>query len=229
MIRAVRTCVCAALLVGVVCATASADVLGPLLPGRVMQAGLSWRKIDRTVGLTPYSGGTLRKTEIDQNDISVFGRYGVTSNATFSFELSVTPDDLAFEDGSGSLYVVGGAVQLGVWTNPYYAVSAGFHYASMYWKNDAAGPDVEEQLLEFTLQLQRSWSFKQADGHLWIAPMISYFSLRGQAPANNLLQEPLDAGGGLIGANAILYHVGVETQYLWVETSELRVAMFYRF
>jgi len=210
--------------------TAFANALGPLLPARIMEAGLSWRSMDRTVGYQPYTGAPVREQEISQNDISVFARYGVTSNATVSFELSVTPDELAFQHGEGSLYVVGSAVQLGIWANPHYALSGGIHYASMYWKNDGVGPDFEESLFELTLQLQRSWAFKQAGGYIWVAPMISYLWVNAQAPADTRLQEPVDNAGGLVGANAVFYkHAGVEVQYLWVETSELRVAMFYRF
>jgi hypothetical protein len=220
----------ALLLLGTFSSTAQCNALGPLLPERVMEAGVSWRSIDRTVGYVPYVGAVSRNMKIEQNDIAVFGRYGVTSSTTFSFELSVTPDELAFKNGTGSLYVVGGALQLGVWTNLDYALSVGFHYASLYWKNDAAGPDVEEQLLEFTLQLQRSWALKDAEGIVWAAPLVSYLTLKEQRPANDAFQEPFDNAGALIGANATFYrHAGVEAQYLWVETSELRMALFYRF
>ena len=209
---------------------ARADVLGPLLPAHVMDAGVGWRVIERTVAYAPYSGAVERETDIKQNDIAAFGRYGVSSSATFSFELSVTPDELAFKDGSGALYLVGGALQLGIWANPHYALSAGFHYARYFWRNDGSGPDLDEQLLEFTLQIQRSWGLSNVAGEIWAAPLVSHFSLEQQLPAPNNYQEPYDTEGGLIGGSARLYeHAGLEAEYLWVETSELRVAMFYRF
>lgn len=209
---------------------ARADVLGPLLPAHVMDAGIGWRSIERTVAYEPYPGAVERETDIKQNDIAAFARYGVTSNATFSFELSVTPDELAFKDGSGALYLVGGALQLGIWTNPHYALSFGFHYARYFWRNDASGPDLDEQLLEFTLQIQRSWALNDVQGEIWAAPLVSHLSLEQQLPAPNNYQEPYDTSGGLIGGSARFYeHTGLEAEFLWVETSELRVAMFYRF
>jgi hypothetical protein len=206
------------------------DTLGPLLPKGTMEGGIASRSIDRTVTYSMFLEIQSHETRIEQHDIAAFGRYGVTSNATVSFELSATPGDVAFEEANGQLYLVGGAVQLGIWSDIHYTLSFGFHYASFFWRNDDPGKDLEEQLLEFTFQLQRSWSLGQTAGDVWIAPMVSHFSLEAQLPANDTYQEPEDATGGLIGGNARFYeHVGAELQFLWIETSELRVAVFYRF
>lgn len=211
-------------------APSRADVLGPLLPPRVMEAGAAWRELGRTVRYSRYFDDS-HDTFMEQEQIALFGRYGLTSHATLGFELSVTPDELAFTDGDGALYLVGAAMQFGIWTDGPTALTFGFHYASYYWRDDQLGhPDIEEQLLEWTLLLQRTWAVKKFSGMLWAGPAASHFSLEQQLPFNNDYQQPLELYGGMIGANArFADHVGMEVQWLYVENGELDVALFYRF
>jgi len=207
------------------------QILGPLLPSRVMESGVAWRHLDRMVGYYTYFGADLSETRVEQSDVSAFARYGMTSSATLSFELSVTPGDIAFEDGDGQLYLAGAAIQLGLWSNEHFALSFGFHVASFFWRSERLNTcDYEAQLLDWTLLLQRNWSAGAFSGDIWVAPAISNFSLAAQRPCDDRYQSARENTGGLVGANGRLKdHLGVAAQLMWIEKTELNVALFYRF
>jgi len=205
-------------------AGASAEVLGPLLSKGTLEIGIMEREVDRVV----EGGG--KSEDWKWWDYPVTIRYGVTANATVSFELSGDPNAM-FNEIDVVQYTVGAGISTLVWSHDEFLVSTGLHY---YRRLDVYGEpgwcDFQTQGIDWELLGQQPFEIGRVGFTIWGGPTVSYVVLQPQAPCveTNLVGEQVF--GGVVGAT-LPSRMGIVLQgsFVWIDDPEYRLNLGFRF
>jgi hypothetical protein len=203
----------------------TAEVLGPLLPPHTLEVGVMERNVNRI--LEPEVGEPL---VFDQYDYPVTLRYGVTANATVSFELSGDPNSLFFE-ADVVQYTVGAGISTLLWAHDEFALATGIHY---YRRLDVQGKagwaDYLTQGIDWDMLGQQAFRIGRVDGFIWGGPTISYLIVEPQAPWPEDSALPDQVLGGVVGLT-LLSRIGIVLQgsFVWIDEPEYRLNLGFRF
>ncbi len=198
-----------------------AEVIGPLLPRKAIEMGLTAGDIDRAL---EYEGEVAR---FEESFTRFTIRYGISTTATFSLELAGNPFNLDDE----AYYDVGASIQTSIWRGAEYAITVSASYSSTL----AIEPRVpkrqfDQQSLEWTLLVQREIPVRSEDLTVWLGPLISYMNVTPQAPQEEDYSESQSLLGGVVGVGLLVVdHVVMQGQLLWIDEPEYRVTLAYRF
>ena len=204
---------------------AGAEVLGPLLRDRELEIGIMERHVNRLVD--PDDGEPVQwKGE----DYPVTIRYGITTSATLSFELSGDPNSMFF--GSDVVqYTVGAGITTSVWSQDEFMVTTGVHYyRRMDVYREPGYCDKVTQGIDWTLLRQQSFRMGRIGGWLWGGPTVSYLILETEAPCPEVDIIPDNVVGGVVGLT-LLSRIGIVLQgsFVWIDEPEYRLNLAYRF
>jgi hypothetical protein len=207
---------------------AAAEVIGPLLPKAVFEAGIQYRHVDRQL----YSG--TEEADLLQADLAVIGRWGLTEFATVSFELSHGSGDLAggFK-GATTSYLVGAAVQAVVFQNNRMSATVAYQFTSTMHRFDEApyrNATTEAHGGQFTVQRDESMWGSVFTWFVGPAYSINYFTIEPSVNRGSKNSYTESNFGGVVGFTWLLWdHLNVASHLLWVENPQPRVAVLYRF
>jgi hypothetical protein len=183
-----------------------------------------WRNVDRTLF---YDQSTAI---VDQNDVAIVIRYGLTNNATVAAEVMAAPGDLVNEENVERFYTVGASLRTLIWKHDPIVVSTGVHYTSSYWRRVPNACDRETQLIEWELLVEWSSAVGSQPIAAWAGPILSHFSFANRAPCDDDYWEPSEMLGVTFGVNVVLWsRLEIDGQFVWVENPEPRVGVAYRF
>ncbi len=202
-----------------------AEVLGPLLRERELEIGIMERHVDRLID--PEVGDPVQwKGE----DYPVTIRYGLTANATLSFELSGDPNAMFFELDVVQ-YTVGAGIAALVWSHDDFVLSTGVHYyRRLDFYREAGYPDYINQGIDWALLAQQELRIGRMVSSIWGGPTISYLIVEPQAPFSEDSNIPDNVVGGVVGAT-LLSSIGIVLQgsLVWIDEPEYRLNLAYRF
>ena len=199
-----------------------AEVIGPLLPRKSIEVGITVRQVDRQF---EYHD---EKVRLEQRDTPITFRYGLSTNATVSFELSGTPLDTETE----TFYTVGATVHALIWKHSVYAVSMGVAYSRTLAVEYDVPPrkQYREQAIDWMLLGQRSFALGSEELTLWAGPWVEYMSLTPQLPEEQDYYESENLLGGIAGAGFLfLDHIVLNGSLAWIDDPEYRLNLAYRF
>ena len=203
---------------------AIAEVLGPLLPSRTLEVGVMERKTNRLMERN-------NEQYISEGfDYPVTLRYGVTSGATLSFELSAYPNSWLYESDVVS-YTVGAGITTLIWLHGDLAITTGAHYyRTLNVDREPGRCDLIVQGIDWTLLGEQSFDVGPVGGVFWGGPTVSYHLVEAQAPCDEETATPEDVVGGVVGLT-LASRIGIVLQgsYVWIGESEYRLSLAYRF
>lgn len=211
---------CALLLAGV--GSIQAEVIGPLLPRKVIEMGMMVRDTDR---MLVYEENDIRFT---QTDVPFTIRYGISSTATLSLELNGNPFNF---DEVAIFYTVGASIQALVWRQSGYAMTVSASYTRTLAIDEGESEQTfYEQSLYWTFLGQRAFDVRKQELSVWLGPLVSYMSVTPQAPAEEHYTESQNLLGGVVGLGFLLVdHIILQGQIMWIDDAEYRATLAYRF
>lgn len=206
---------------------AAGQIMGPLLPESATELGprVRWVQADMEWGtLTSY---------VDQYDVTVPIRFGVTRFATLSAELSIGNQEMHSREYELRYYTLGGGFQALVWEKDDYIVSGGVHFAeTMIIDKSGSQCDREQFTLLAIIQVQRNINYWDQELVLWGGAVQYYFSDDAQGGVNCKATGYNNSStlGVAMGANLLLYdHYQLYYHFLYVDYYQPHIGLSYRF
>lgn len=217
-----------ALLIAASTTGARAEVIGPLLPKAAFEAGLQSRYVDREI----YYRGA--EEDVQQSELAIIGRWGVTEFATLSFELSPGSGKIVGGfNGSTISYVVGAGIQATVFRNDHVRSTASYQITmTMHRIEDYPDPNAATESHTGELMLEGTLKLWDGDFNWFAGPAYSvyYFSHEATIGRSEEVWYSESNFGGVAGFNWVLWdHLNIASHLLWVENPQPRVALLYRF
>jgi hypothetical protein len=206
---------------------ATAQVLGPLLPKAAAEAGVQITWVDRELDA---SNGSVYSLE--QYDVSIPARYGLTEFATITAQVMTADDDLNSRDTSLRYYLVGAGLQALIWRDADYVISGGIYYTETFLVNQSGNaPDETHFTVNVIAQIQRSFFWRRHAVTVWGGPLFSEYYLEYEEGATfpGATWRAIDIGVAL-GVNLIvLDHLDVYSNFIHVDHAQPRLGVLYRF
>ncbi len=186
------------------------------------------RKTERVID--PDNGASFT---FEQYDYPFVLRYGVTTSATLSCELSGAPNAWIVSDDEVDItqYTVGVGVAALVWSHEDFALTTGAHYyRRLDFYQEPGQCDIIVQSVDWALLGQQEFPLGRGLATLWGGPTISYLVVEPQAPCPEESLTAQDIVGGVAGLT-LASKIGLVLQgsYVWVGDSEYRLTLAYRF
>lgn len=202
---------------------AVAQLPGAAVPPGDLQAGVMWKEIDRNVH---YGDIEDRFT---QSGSSVVFRYGATSVATVSFELSGDANWLGFSDDSAT-YTFGAGLQATIWQHQSWNIVTSVHYTRMFEVIHVEGQcNYDEVELDGLLTGQYQWRTKYGDVTPWLGPAVSYFSADTQPPCPYVEFVADQELGVVAGVDWVDGHFVAGAHAFWFDRFQPRLVVAWRF
>lgn len=206
---------------------AAGQIMGPLLPEGAMELGprVRWVQADMEWG--------MQSNYVDQYDVTVPLRFGVTRFATLSAELFIGDQDMHSREAELRYYTLGGGFQTLVWEKDDYIVSGGVHFVETLIIDKSGNQcDREQFALLAIMQVQRNINYWDQELVLWGGVVQYYFSdnVEGGNQCKASGYNNSATLGGALGANLLLYdHYQLYYHFIYVDYYQPHIGLSYRF
>jgi hypothetical protein len=202
---------------------ATAQVPGAAVPQGDLHAGIMWKEIDPNVQYGDF------EERFTQSGYAVVFRYGATSIATVSIELSGDQNWLGLSEDS-STYTFGAGLQATIWEHQSWAIVSSVHYARMFEVVHIEGEcNYDEVEIDALLTGQYQWRTRSGNVTPWLGPAISYFSASAQPPCPYVELEAIQEFGVVVGVDWVDGHFVAGAHTFWLDEFQPRLILAWRF